>query len=77
MPNIQQLHQADKATRNRMWLHENGGSDKQRKELVFSILDMCENPDVWPLTDAERIDFLRFCYRKAKSIRTAESLESE
>lgn len=47
-------------------------SHELKNFLVNHILDIWVNPDTWPLTDQQRIMFLKDLYERAKIIKNME-----
>ncbi len=55
----------------------NGSPDEQKEELVQTIIRAFGDPDKWPLTDAERITFIKTLYKRCRTIRDTERAISD
>jgi hypothetical protein len=55
-------------------LEQHGTPNAQKDELVEFILSTCQDPRKWPLTDAERIEFLKQTYERTRRIDQATNL---
>lgn len=59
----------------RLRIEQHGSSADQKQRLVAKILARFQQPDQWPCTDAERIEFLRGIYNDALIIQ--QTIEDE
>ena len=62
----------DRELRRTLLIENHGTPEEQKDNLVSEILRYFESPDNWPMTDGERIAFIRRVYGLARNIKATE-----